>query len=842
MAASTPAPVESITQALADLSAKRLSQTVVVQDTQDNLQANLAGLQKLALAGKLSGLLFSAGESSLQFTASQLATNTALASKLTTFNTAVNVADSAANIVQFASRITTNFAVTVTDSAANVLKNLTGLQNLAAGNKLDNLVFTDNAPALNIKASQFASITALRAKMPDVAITVTDTAANIAKYNVAAATALVVKDSAANVLHNLDQMRALVASSQDMSVQLTDHAPTMAMSTAQFIGSADLRDKLSGVVYTIKDTAQAIADHVNDFSGLKVAVTDTAANIQTHIDALESFADAGALTLLKVSDASKATLSMTVSQALKIGNLSGTAIKLTDTAANIQNSFDALLAVKKINAIQLTDTARPLLQVTDAQYKKGNALLSKITGAAVSVKFSGNLNQFKISTNNDGSYNVGNTSYKKVNFLAFNDTTTFADTGDSNINALLLGGTNYWWNNPSNTINTSDSKIKANVYAMGEGSSKQTLSYSFLNALPTGDTADSPGFREMSSIQKAAVRRAFDYLSSLIGVTFVESVTSGTADINFGTNNQANKNSSGYANVPNGSGDHSAFLFLDNSLGNQNTTLAQGGYGWQTLIHEIGHTLGLKHPGNYNASGGGAPGPYLPKALDTRSYTLMSYNNAPGTLKVTTTTNNGSYSYSASTLNDTTYMMYDIAALQFLYGKGTGQNLDAYQVSTFTANWSGMETLWMPDSGTLDASAVKNSNIIDLRAGAFSSINVIPQSITDSFPASLKTAATYMGLNNVALAYGSQVTSAIGGSANDVFYAGTDNNVTIDGGNGNDTLYLAGTQADWQFQSDTSTYFNAKLSRSVTALNIEAIKYYKTESLSGTHTRLDLMA
>jgi serralysin len=129
-----------------------------------------------------------------------------------------------------------------------------------------------------------------------------------------------------------------------------------------------------------------------------------------------------------------------------------------------------------------------------------------------------------------------------------------------------------------------------------------------------------------------------------------------------------------------------------------------------------------------------------------------------------------------------------------------------------------------------------------LRAGAFSSINVIPKSITDSFPSSLKTSATYMGLNDVALAYGSQVTAADGGTGNDTFYTNTDSNVTIDGGAGNDTVYLAGNASDWQFKSDTSSYFNAKLSRRVTVHNIEAIKYYNADTFSLTHTRLDLSA
>lgn len=59
-----------------------------------------------------------------------------------------------------------------------------------------------------------------------------------------------------------------------------------------------------------------------------------------------------------------------------------------------------------------------------------------------------------------------------------------------------------------------------------------------------------------------------------------------------------------------------------------------GGYGFQTYIHEIGHTLGFSHPGPYNAGSGGAI-TYATSAefaQDNRQYTIMSYfgGYAPG--------------------------------------------------------------------------------------------------------------------------------------------------------------------------------------------------------------------
>lgn len=812
---------------------------VVVQDSLANVQANVAGLQKLAASGKLSGFSLSEANPVVSLSASQLNSSAALLTKFNTSGIAVAVQDTAANLTRSSAKLSPEMQVRVQDTSTRMMASLSALESLAASQKLDAVSLTDSPSRLTFKVSQWTGTSVLRPLL-NVAVDVLDTAANVAGTSLAQADRVTVKDSVSAVLRNFEALRSKAASGELDAVVLTDKKPALTLTAAQYLGSEALRAKLQGVNYTIKDTAQAIADNAQALSGLAVTVVDTVAQVQANIDALQSFAAGGKLTGVKFTDSSQPVLSLTVTQAKGIGAIAGVGIKLTDTAANIQNNFDALVANKKITAIQLTDTARPVLQLSEAQYKKGSALLAKVSGAAVAVQFNGNYNDYKIKANTDGTYSVGNAKYKGVNIFAFRDTSTFADTGDANINAMLLGGTPYWWRDSANSLTTSDVQVKAGVYALGEGSSRQTFTYSFLQKANVAGTEDGVGFQSMSATQRQAVRDAFTYLSSIIPVTFEESNQAGQADINFGTNDQSARSSSGYANVPNGSGDHGVYLLLDNGAGNLNGNMTQGTYGWQTLIHEIGHTLGLKHPGNYNASGGGSPGPFLSKALDTRLYTLMSYNNPVGSMLVSSKrTGNGLVNYTGTTVNPSTYMMFDMAALQYLYGVGDGVGAEKYQVSSFTADWTGMQTLWMPTAGEIDASAVSNANIIDLRAGAFSSINVIPKSITDSFPASLKNTATYIGLNNVGLAYGSQVTQVKGGSSDDVFYTSNLSDATIDGGAGeNDTVYLAGTAADWVIRNNS--YVNDNLHRTVRLTNVEIVKYYNADTASITHSRLDL--
>jgi hypothetical protein len=432
-------------------------------------------------------------------------------------------------------------------------------------------------------------------------------------------------------------------------------------------------------------------------------------------------------------------------------------------------------------------------------------------------------------------------------------------SGDKNIDAVLAGGS-YWWHPIGSLAQKSLVNVSDNIKQLNGASN--TIYYGFLEGTESYlSSKDLSGFTKMDDGQKTAVKTAFDYLSTLINVEFKLDETK--ADIEFGTNSQST--SAGYASFPLGNGGNPSVLMLDNSdnPGNSGENLASAGsYGWETLIHEMGHAMGLKHPGAYDAGGGKAPPPYLSSATDNRAMSIMSYNDPIASQLLNISGNQTSYTYSLTPSNPSTYQTYDLAALQYLYG--AKKSTLASDVS-MDDQYSQFRTLWAPQVGgvVLNAAATTRANLFELRQGGYSSISMrstdaekiteikekfLKLNLSDAAATSeasklysnLKAAKNskkialnnllYNGKNNLALSYGSSFSSVIGGAARDKFYVGN-YSALINGGGGSDTVYLMGTAKDWTIDAN-KTKATSKSGITITMQSIEAVAFYKaTEAL-----------
>jgi hypothetical protein len=310
-----------------------------------------------------------------------------------------------------------------------------------------------------------------------------------------------------------------------------------------------------------------------------------------------------------------------------------------------------------------------------------------------------------------------------------------------------------------------------------------------MKAAPTyAEAEDRQGFTPFNSAQEIATRQILDQISQNFNITFKEVTDSAASygQIRLGNNRQGDT-SSGYAFLPDSeTGDQAGDLYLNNEDPKNLSNVVPGSYGYATLVHEIGHTLGLKHPGNYNAGEAASldPGNYLVKTEDTTANTIMSY------VDVTQLQQRDFYG------------RYDFLALQYLYGAravNSGNNTYAYNDA------SGRTLQIINDSGgidTIDVSASTRGASIDLNDGAFSSIG----RLDDRFGTAAR--------NNVSLTFGTIIENVIGspsadtivGNAQNNSFKGGAGNDILDGGAGLDTAVYSGKLGSFSIQQTATGY------------------------------------
>ncbi|MCC7274660.1 MAG: hypothetical protein IT561_18470 [Alphaproteobacteria bacterium] len=148
-----------------------------------------------------------------------------------------------------------------------------------------------------------------------------------------------------------------------------------------------------------------------------------------------------------------------------------------------------------------------------------------------------------------------------------------------------------------------------------------TVTYSFMTRIPDGSSVVT--FVAFNEAMKEAARAIFAQYEAVSRLHFVEVDDSGEGgQIRLGTSNEVvNLGFAGYPSKLPTAGNLWLSARVDAFLDPTPGSLA-----YRTMMHEIGHTLGMFHPGNYNVQGDPPPPPYLPPELDNGGNTVMSYS------------------------------------------------------------------------------------------------------------------------------------------------------------------------------------------------------------------------
>lgn len=274
-------------------------------------------------------------------------------------------------------------------------------------------------------------------------------------------------------------------------------------------------------------------------------------------------------------------------------------------------------------------------------------------------------------------------------------------------------------------------------YSWDNGSATP-IKYKFLTALPSYypvDAVEANEFAPLTQEMKKVVIKILNEIKSFTNLTFERSTD----------DNNVREITFGLADLTDSVGAHAYYPFVEheeagdvwlNSTYIHDDNITKGKYGYHTIMHEIGHALGLKHPHTGTD--------VLPANEDSTEYSLMSYNRP---------------------IYAQNYMIYDVAALQSLYGA----NMDYRTTDTnYSIDVNVLKTIW--DAGGTDrinGSALTADLSINLVEGEF----------------------TKVGSKNVfSIAYGAVIENAYGGLGNDGLY-GNDANNMLYGMDGHDTLY-----------------------------------------------------
>lgn len=277
----------------------------------------------------------------------------------------------------------------ISDTATNVVGNAASLQTLAAGLAKDSYVTGYNSGIPNYQDNNSLSLT------------ISDTATNVQ-----------------GVLDNLQGITEIIN-----GITLTDSGtPTFVITASQYTKDLGVLQSISNSQFKLVITRVSIANmlpvlassiatnssHIIAVSSIIIA--DTAAKVLVNLSLLQTKAKAGQLSSIILTDSGTPTLTLSsaqlVNDAMVLAKISGayqlavapitanalsaavsnshvvTPLTLNDTGANVFSVLDTVQAnLSKISTIKLTDTTKPAVMLTAAQYVYDANALTKINNS-----------------------------------------------------------------------------------------------------------------------------------------------------------------------------------------------------------------------------------------------------------------------------------------------------------------------------------------------------------------------------------------------------------------------------------------------------------------------------